>query len=159
MAGSVLVAQVYRRCPPLSRPARHTDRMDAASLPVPVDPASAPAATAPDGSAVRVLARVPEVSAAQFILTADAVTIAHQHRTVSEVWFVQAGSGRLWRSVDGHSDVVALVPGVSVAIPVGTAFQFASDGDGLVILGATAPAWPGDDEAVRVAGPWEPTLG
>jgi mannose-6-phosphate isomerase-like protein (cupin superfamily) len=53
-----------------------------------------------------------------------------------------------------------LVPGVSVAIPVGTHFQFRAEGEGLEILGVTVRAWPGEEEAVLSdLTPWKGGVG
>jgi mannose-6-phosphate isomerase-like protein (cupin superfamily) len=48
--------------------------------------------------------------------------------------------------------------GVSLSIPLGTAFQFRNDGDeSLTVVGFDTPPWPGNDEAFVVVGEWEPT--
>jgi mannose-6-phosphate isomerase-like protein (cupin superfamily) len=118
-----------------------------------------PDATAPDGSAVRLLVATGAGSMAHFELAPGAVSLAVRHRTVEEVWFVVVGRGRLWRRLGGHEEEVALAPGTGLTIPVGAAFQFRADGDGpLAAVGVTMPPWPGDGEAVRVDGPWAPTL-
>lgn len=128
--------------------------------PAAVSLATAPTLTAPDGSLVHVLTGTPGASTAQFTLAPGLVSIPQRHRTVTESWFVIAGTGRLW--VEPPSDparVVELAPGVSATIPVGSAFQFASDdGSELRILGVTSPPWPGEGEAAAVEGPWQPRL-
>jgi mannose-6-phosphate isomerase-like protein (cupin superfamily) len=54
---------------------------------------------------------------------------------------------------------VPVEAGVCVTIPLGTHFQFRSQGDEpLVALAATMPPWPGDGEAVVVPGTWAPTV-
>jgi mannose-6-phosphate isomerase-like protein (cupin superfamily) len=59
----------------------------------------------------------------------------------------------MWRSQDGHEDVVSIGPGTCLTIPLGTAFQFRSlAGDPLSVVAVTMPPWPGDDEAVLVDG-------
>jgi mannose-6-phosphate isomerase-like protein (cupin superfamily) len=117
----------------------------------------APDATAPDGADVRVLVRVEGGSMAHFSLPAGAVTHAVTHRSV---WFVTAGRGRMWRSHGDREEVVDLVPGLSLTIPLGTHFQFrALDDAPLAAVAVTMPPWPGHDEALRVDGPWEPTVG
>src|SRR5690242_16711741 len=86
-------------------------------------------AVAPDGSLVRLLGEVHGGSMAHFELGAGEVSIAQQHRTVSEIWFVLAGLGRMWRrGPDGVTSVIDLRPDVALTIPVGTAFQFRNDG-------------------------------
>lgn len=44
-------------------------------------------------------------------------------RTIDEYWYVLSGEGEVWRSApDGRTSVTGLTPGVSVDIPLGTAF-------------------------------------
>ena len=120
--------------------------------------AAAPDAIAPDGSEVRVLCSGTRGGMALFTLPPGAVARAVVHRTVEEVWYVAAGAGRIWRRLGAQEEIVLLLPGVSVNLPVGTGFQFRCDGaDPLVVLGVTMPPWPGEQEAVPVAGAWEPT--
>jgi mannose-6-phosphate isomerase-like protein (cupin superfamily) len=116
------------------------------------------AAMAPDGSDVRVLLRVAGASMAHFELAAGRTAGAVTHRTVEEIWYVVAGRGQLWRRQGGREETVTLEPGVCVTIPSGTHFQFrASPVERVAALGVTVPPWPGDDEALAVAGPWVPT--
>jgi mannose-6-phosphate isomerase-like protein (cupin superfamily) len=125
-----------------------------ATLSVPAEPTI----LAPDGSEVRVLLSRPGGSMAHFRLPPGGITMAVRHRTVEEIWFVLAGHGALWRSLDGRAETVALTPGVSATIPVGTAFQFRAFDEDLEILGVTMPPWPGAEEAVFVEGVWEATV-
>jgi mannose-6-phosphate isomerase-like protein (cupin superfamily) len=121
--------------------------------------AATPDAIAPDGSEVRLLSTTTGGSMALFTLPPGAVAHAVTHRTVEELWYVTAGSGRIWRRGAEREETVALRPGVSVSLPVGTTFQFRSDGTTpLVIVGVTLPSWPGADEAVPTAGAWTPTV-
>jgi mannose-6-phosphate isomerase-like protein (cupin superfamily) len=118
----------------------------------------APDAIAPDGSEVRVLARTERGSMAQFTLPAGKISVAVAHRTVEEVWFFVSGQGQFWRKTEGHEEIVAIRPGLSIAIPVGTHFQFRNDGaEPLVAIGTTMPPWPGMDEAFVVQGKWTPS--
>jgi mannose-6-phosphate isomerase-like protein (cupin superfamily) len=118
--------------------------------------AASPDAMAPDGSEVRILARSDRGSMAQFLLPPGAVSRAVAHKTVEELWYVVAGRGRMWRRLGDEEEIVALGPGTSVSLPLGTQFQFRCDGrEALVAVGVTMPPWPGDDEAYAVAGPWE----
>lgn len=120
---------------------------------------AAPDVIAPDGSEVRILLRLAGGSMAHFQLDPGEVSIPVMHRTVEELWFVVAGRGEMWRSLDGRTDVVALEPGVSLSIPVGTRFQFRALGDvPFAAVGVTMPPWPGDGEAVAVEGAWAPTV-
>ncbi|HVC60221.1 MAG TPA: cupin domain-containing protein [Acetobacteraceae bacterium] len=118
----------------------------------------APEVPAPDGSAVRVLVRMPSASMARFSLPPFAVSRAMTHRTVAELWYFLAGSGRMWLRAGDRQTTINVAAGMSVAIPVGTAFQFRSDSaEPLQAIGVTTPPWPGEDEAVPVAGPWSAT--
>jgi mannose-6-phosphate isomerase-like protein (cupin superfamily) len=117
--------------------------------------AVAPDAIAPDGSEVRLLGATAGGSMAMFTLPPLAVARAVAHRTVDEIWYVVAGSGRLWRRIGEREDVAALAPGVSVTIPCGARFQFRNDGEApLDIVAVTLPPWPGEDEAQPAEGPW-----
>lgn len=110
---------------------------------------------APDGSEIRPLVQVDGGSLVHCRLAAGQVTQAVQHRTVEEVWYCVAGAGQLWRRSDSRTEVVDLVPGVAVTIPLGTAFQFrAGDTEPLELAITTMPPWPGNDEAVAVEGAW-----
>jgi len=117
-------------------------------------------AIAPDGSAVRVLARVPGCSTAQFELGPKQISTAVASRTVDEIWFVTGGRGRIWRKLRDQEETVDLFPGVSVTIPVGTHFQFMNcDFEPLVVLGVTTPPWPEQGDAYPVRGTWKATVG
>jgi mannose-6-phosphate isomerase-like protein (cupin superfamily) len=117
-----------------------------------------PDAMAPDGSEVRLLAASGRGSMAHFTLPPGAVSRAVAHRTVEEVWYFVAGHGRMWRRLGDVEETIEVSPGVSIAIAVGTRFQFRSDGDEpLEAVGVTMPPWPGPDEAYPVEGIWEAT--
>jgi mannose-6-phosphate isomerase-like protein (cupin superfamily) len=65
----------------------------------------------------------------------------------------------MWRQQDSHTEITDVRPGISLTIPVGTRFQLRSFGDeALAAIGVTMPSWPGEGEAVVVAGPWQPTV-
>lgn len=114
-----------------------------------------PTVLAPDGSEVRVLAAVAGGGMAHFHLPPGQVAKAVMHRTVEEVWFVLAGRGEMWRKQGDREEVIALEPGVSLTIPLGTQFQFrAAENEGVSAVGVTLPPWPGPDEAVFVEGRW-----
>jgi mannose-6-phosphate isomerase-like protein (cupin superfamily) len=120
---------------------------------------SAPDATAPDGTAVRLLLSLHGGSMAHFELPAGAVSHAVTHRTVEEIWFVLSGRGTVWRRQDGNERIEALLPGISLTIPLGTSFQFrAEPGAELSFMAITMPPWPGMDEALPACGPWTPTV-
>ncbi len=94
-----------------------------------------------------------------FSLEPGAISKAVAHKTVEEIWYVVTGQGQLWRRRGEREEVTGLAPGLSLTIPVGTAFQFRNDGDGpLQIIAVTMPPWPGGGEAEAVAGIWETAI-
>lgn len=110
---------------------------------------------APDGSQVDILAACTRGSMARFSLAADRVSKAVRHRTIQELWYITAGTGEMWRREGTNEQIVALSPGVSLAISAGVAFQFRSHGPGtLEAVGVSMPPWPGMDEAEFVPGKW-----
>ncbi len=112
-------------------------------------------ALAPDGSEIRLLAETPRASMVHCSLGPGRVSVAVAHRTVEELWYCLEGSGQLWRRLHGREEIVELLPGVSVSIPLGASFQFRNPSDApLRFIIATVPAWPGDDEAYPVPGRW-----
>ena len=116
-------------------------------------------ATAPDGTAVRLLLTLAGGSMAHFELPAGGVSHAVTHRTVEEIWFVLSGRGSIWRRQEGVERIDPLSPGTSLTIPLGTAFQFRAEGGStLAFLAITMPPWPGMNEALPIDGPWTPTV-
>jgi mannose-6-phosphate isomerase-like protein (cupin superfamily) len=114
-----------------------------------------PDVTAPDGSDVRILCGLRGGSMAHFSLAPGKVSKAVMHRTVEEIWYIVAGEGEMWRADSRQETVIALTPGLSLTIPVGTSFQFRSTGpSALEAVAITMPPWPGEDEAVLVKGVW-----
>ena len=121
--------------------------------------AEAPDAIAPDGAEVRLLGSSRYGSMASFRLQPKAVSRAVAHRTVEEIWYFTGGTGRLWRKLADHEEIVEVVAGVSITIPTGAHFQFRCDGGApLEAVAVTMPPWPGADEAYSVPGEWEPTV-
>ena len=115
---------------------------------------------APDGSNVRVLLGLSTGTMAHFELPAGMTSSAVGHRTVEEIWFVVAGRGQMWRRQGEREEIVELVPGTCLTIPLGTHFQFrASAAEPVAVVGVTMPPWPGADEAIAVPGPWLAGLG
>ena len=113
---------------------------------------------APDGSDVRVLLGLARGGMAHFVLAPGQISTAVTHRTVEEIWYVLSGRGEMWRRQGEREDVVAMEPGMCLTIPLGTHFQFRSLGpDELAAVAVTMPPWPGDGEALVVAGKWQPT--
>lgn len=81
------------------------------------------------------------------------------HETVSEFWYILEGNGEIWRKDGLEERVTSLVAGVSIDIPVGTAFQYRNVGaKPLKFICISMPPWPGDDEASHLDGAWEPTI-
>lgn len=120
-----------------------------------VDLRDAQTVTAPDGSEVKILAASGRGSMARFSLEPGRVSKAVRHRTVEELWYFIAGKGQMWRSDASRSEIVSVHPGLSISIPVGTSFQFRSDGAvALEAIGVTMPPWPGLEEAEFVPGLW-----
>jgi mannose-6-phosphate isomerase-like protein (cupin superfamily) len=114
---------------------------------------------APDGSDVRVLLGLAAGGMAHFQLEPGETSKAVTHKTVEEIWFILSGRGKMWRELDGQSEIVDLSPGVCLTIPLGTRFQFRSLGEqALAAIGVTMPPWPGEGEAIQVQGPWQPTV-
>jgi mannose-6-phosphate isomerase-like protein (cupin superfamily) len=114
-----------------------------------------PDAIAPDGSEVRILASTARGSMAQFTLPAGKISIAVAHRTVEEVWFFTSGQGQLWRKNEEAEEIVEIISGLAISIPIGTYFQFRNNGtEPLIAIGTTMPPWPGMDEAYAVKGIW-----
>ena len=129
---------------------------DFATMPLPIEPTE----VAPDGFDVRGIMRLDAGQLARFELRAGQVTRAIAHRTVDEIWFIVSGTGTVWRKQGAREEVTALEPGLCLTIPLGTHFQFRADADRpLAAIAVTMPPWPGDDEAVPVAGPWPSWFG
>ncbi|MGK7907324.1 MAG: cupin domain-containing protein [Synechococcus sp.] len=117
-----------------------------------------PDAIAPDGSNVRILTSLPRGSMAHFELLPGKTSVAVAHRTVEEIWYVLGGEGEMWRKQGDREEIVTLTAGISVTIPLGTAFQFRAGGNSpLTAVAITMPPWPGDAEAYTVTGYWHAT--
>jgi mannose-6-phosphate isomerase-like protein (cupin superfamily) len=110
---------------------------------------------APDGCEVRILAQTARGSMAHFTLPPGEVARAVGHRTVEELWCFVSGTGRMWRRLGEHEEIVEVTPGLSLSIPLGTHFQLRNDGtEPLAAVAVTMPPWPGADEAYLVEGKW-----
>jgi mannose-6-phosphate isomerase-like protein (cupin superfamily) len=78
---------------------------------------------------------------------------------VSEFWYVLEGHGEIWRDDGTESNITDLVPGTSIDIPEGTAFQYRNVANrDLKFICIAMPPWPGESEATYVKGIWQPTL-
>ena len=114
---------------------------------------------APDGSDVRNLLTLGGGSMAHFELAPGQTSVAEAHRTVDEIWYFLSGRGEMWRKLGDQETVEPVDPGVCITIPVGTHFQWRSFGyEPLGAIGVNMPPWPGEEEAYRVEGIWEPTV-
>jgi mannose-6-phosphate isomerase-like protein (cupin superfamily) len=110
---------------------------------------------APDGSEIRLVAKLAGGSVAHGTLPPGATSAAVCHRTIEEIWYVLSGSADIWRRQDAREEVVRMNAGSWITIPVGTAFQFRTVGEQpFRFLMCTIPPWPGPDEAYQVSGPW-----
>lgn len=110
---------------------------------------------APDQSEIRLLVSTGRGSMVHCTLPAGRTSLAVTHRTVEEVWFFLGGRGEVWRKNETGEEATEVEPGVSLAIPLGTHFQFRNTGEEpLTFVIVTMPPWPGDEEAVRVADHW-----
>ncbi len=114
---------------------------------------------APDGSQIRLLAKVEGGSMCHCTLLPGEVSKATAHRTVEELWYCISGSGQVWRKQGDLEAVVDVGPGVSLSIPTGTTFQFRNAGDDpLCFVITTMPPWPGSGEAIAKPEYWAPSF-
>lgn len=117
-----------------------------------------PDARSPAGAQIRYLVDGPSGNVIHATVPPGQVDRGAVHATVSEFWFVLSGRGEIWRRDDSGEETTVLSEGVSIDIPVGTAFQYRSTGPKeLRFICVTMPPWPGDSEATVVEGPWSPT--
>ena len=118
---------------------------------------STPHGHSPAAAEVRILIEGETGSMIHSTVPPGQVNRATVHATVSEFWHVLAGEGRIWRRDATGEETTALGRGVSIDIPVGTAFQYRCAGvDPLQFLCISMPRWPGEQEATLIEGPWEP---
>ncbi|MCV0428136.1 MAG: cupin domain-containing protein [Roseibium sp.] len=118
-----------------------------------------PDAKSPAGADIRFIMDGPTGNMIHSTLPPGQINRATRHKTVSEFWHVLEGKGRIWRSDGSAETTVDLEPGVSIDIPVGTAFQYRSDGEfPLKFICISMPPWPGDEEAEYVDGKWKPSI-
>jgi mannose-6-phosphate isomerase-like protein (cupin superfamily) len=118
-----------------------------------------PDAKSPAGADIRYLMDGETGGMIHSTVPAHQINRATVHATVSEFWYVLEGHGEIWRDDGKESSIAVLVPGTSIDIPVGTAFQYrnVSDTD-LKFICITMPPWPGASEATYVEGIWQPTI-
>ncbi len=118
---------------------------------------SAPEARSPAGAEVRLLMEGHTGGMIHSTVPPGQVNRATVHATVSEFWFILSGRGRIWRRDAAGEETTVLRTGISIDIPVGTAFQYRCDGAvPLEFLCISMPPWPGSHEATIIEGTWEP---
>jgi len=118
---------------------------------------SAPEARSPAGAEIRYLMGGTTGDMIHSTVPPGQVNRAAVHATVSEFWHVLSGEGAIWRRDASEEQITPLTPGVTIDIPVGTAFQYRCTGaEPLQFICVTMPPWIGDQEATIIDGPWEP---
>jgi len=118
----------------------------------------APDGRSPAGAEIRLLMEGETGSMIHSTVPPGQVNRATVHATVSEFWHVLSGEGQIWRRDATGEETTVLRSGVSVDIPVATAFQYRCTGvDPLEFLCVSMPRWPGETEATVIDGPWKPT--
>lgn len=119
----------------------------------------APEAKSPAGADIRFLMDGATGTMIHGTVPPGQINRATVHATVSEFWYVLEGTGEIWRRDETEERVTSLVPGVSIDLPVGTAFQYRNVGDTpLKFICISMPPWPGDHEASLVTGAWAPSI-
>ncbi len=117
----------------------------------------APEGRSPAGAEIRYLIEGTTGAMIHSTVPPGQVNRATLHATVSEFWHVLSGEGQIWRRDGDGESTTDLTPGVTIDIPVGTAFQYRCTGaEPLRFLCVTMPPWPGNEEATFVEGPWTP---
>jgi mannose-6-phosphate isomerase-like protein (cupin superfamily) len=117
-----------------------------------------PDARSPAGAEIRYLMEGETGSMIHSTVPPGQVNRATIHATVSEFWHVLSGEGQIWRQDGTAEGTTDLLSGVSIDIPVGTAFQYRCTGViPLEFICVSMPRWPGDVEATVIVGPWTPT--
>jgi mannose-6-phosphate isomerase-like protein (cupin superfamily) len=113
-----------------------------------------PTHKAPDDFNVWELEDINAGEVAQFQLPPQTIGGAIQHKTVSEIWFITAGNGRVWIDGIGEKEIR---PGTYFIIPPETGFQVRNDStEALSVLGLTMPQFD-PSEVVPIIGPWTAT--
>ena len=116
-------------------------------------------AKSPAGADIRFIMDGPTGNMIHSTVPPGQINRATIHATVGEFWHVLQGEGEIWRRDADEERITRLAPGVSIDIPVGTAFQYRNTGDqDLTFLCVSMPPWPGDHEASHIEGAWEPTV-
>jgi mannose-6-phosphate isomerase-like protein (cupin superfamily) len=118
-----------------------------------------PDAKSPAGADIRFIMDGPTGNMIHSTVPPGQINRATVHATVSEFWHVLAGEGEIWRRDETEERITVLFQGVSIDIPVGTAFQYRNTGAvPLRFICVSMPPWPGDFEANHLDGAWEPSV-
>ena len=88
-----------------------------------------PDAKSPAGADIRFLMDGETGNMIHSTVPPHQVNKATVHATVSEFWYVLEGRGEIWRDDGQESGIAVLVPGTSIDIPTGTAFQYRNVSD------------------------------
>lgn len=116
--------------------------------------------TSPAGAEVRLLMNSHLGGIAHCTLRKGFISKAVRHKTVGEFWHVLSGKGAIWRKNQSLETITELKEGTTIDIPLGTDFQYRSDGHDLIFICVTMPPWPGHDEVEYLKeGTWIPFLG
>jgi mannose-6-phosphate isomerase-like protein (cupin superfamily) len=119
-----------------------------------------PTGRSPAGAEIRVLMDGRPGTMIHSTVPPGQINRAMVHSTVSEIWHVLSGEGQIWRDDGERNETTDLRRGITIDIPVRTAFQYRCTGsDPLTFICVSMPRWPGDAEATPVEGPWVPTVG
>jgi mannose-6-phosphate isomerase-like protein (cupin superfamily) len=118
-----------------------------------------PDAKSPAGADIRFLVSGKTGNMIHSTVPPHQINRATVHATVDEFWYILEGHGQIWRDSGSESSVTELIPGTSINIPAGTAFQYrnVSNSD-LRFICIAMPPWPGESEATFVEGIWSPTV-
>jgi mannose-6-phosphate isomerase-like protein (cupin superfamily) len=118
---------------------------------------STPDGRSPAGAEVRHLIEGETGGMIHCTVPPGQVNRATVHATVSEFLACALGRGADRRRDGTGEETTVLETGVSIDIPVGTAFQYrCTGGEALQFLCISMPRWPGAQEATIIEGPWKP---
>jgi len=118
-----------------------------------------PEAKSPAGADIRFLISGRTGNMIHSTVPPHQINRATVHATVDEFWYILEGHGQIWRDNRSESSVTELVPGTSINIPAGTAFQYRNvSSSDLKFICIAMPPWTGDSEATFVEGIWPPTI-
>ena len=118
-----------------------------------------PDAKSPAGADIRYLMDGEYGNMIHSTVPPNQINKATVHATVDEFWYVLEGHGEIWRDDGTESSITVLVPGTSIDIRAGTAFQYRNVSEVVLkFICVSMPPWPGDSEATFVEGEWQLTI-